>query len=93
MNPSIKRHLELEIKTLQNAPRDVDKLERLLRLKERQKEEAGAMTARNYVEYTSLTLVHNRLHFIIQIDEQTEKIMLNAIEPVKKNICVRLFTE
>jgi hypothetical protein len=51
MNHAIKRHLELEIKTLQNAPRDVDKLERLLRLKERQKEEAGPMTARNYVEY------------------------------------------
>jgi hypothetical protein len=40
MNPAIKRHLELVIKTLQNAPRDVEKLERLLRLKERQKEEA-----------------------------------------------------
>jgi hypothetical protein len=34
------RHLELEIKTLQNAPKDVDKLERLLQVKQRQKEEA-----------------------------------------------------
>jgi hypothetical protein len=51
MNPAVKKHFELQIKMLQNAPRDVDKLERLLRLKERQKEEAGAMTARNYVEY------------------------------------------
>jgi hypothetical protein len=40
INPVMKRHLELEIKTLQNAPRDADKLERLLRLKEREKEEA-----------------------------------------------------
>jgi hypothetical protein len=38
MNPATKKHLELEIKTLQNAPRDPDKLERLLKLKERQKE-------------------------------------------------------
>jgi hypothetical protein len=40
MNPAIKRHFELEIQTLQNAPRDVDKLERLLKVKQRQKEEA-----------------------------------------------------
>jgi hypothetical protein len=30
INPVMKRHLELEIKTLQNAPRDLDKLRRLL---------------------------------------------------------------
>ncbi|MFL6488409.1 MAG: hypothetical protein ACJ70V_02185 [Nitrososphaera sp.] len=29
MNPATKRHLELQIKTLQNAPRDPEKLERL----------------------------------------------------------------
>jgi hypothetical protein len=40
INPAIKRHLELEIKTLQNAPRDPEKLEQLLKRKERQKEEA-----------------------------------------------------
>jgi hypothetical protein len=40
INPVIKSHLELEIKTLQNAPRDADKLRRLLELKQRQKEEA-----------------------------------------------------
>ena len=35
MNPVIKKHLELEIKTLlQNAPKDADKLERLLKAKE-----------------------------------------------------------
>jgi hypothetical protein len=38
MNPAMKRHLELEIKTLlQNAPRDPEKLEQLLKIKERQK--------------------------------------------------------
>jgi hypothetical protein len=36
----MKRHLELQIKTLQNAPTDADKLRRLLEVKQRQKEEA-----------------------------------------------------
>jgi hypothetical protein len=40
MNPVMKKHLELQIKTLQNAPRDADKLRRLLKAKQRQKEEA-----------------------------------------------------
>ena len=40
MSPPIKRHLELEIKALQNAPTDADKLERLFQVKQRQKEEA-----------------------------------------------------
>ena len=38
INPVMKRHLELEIKTLQNAPRDEDKLRELLRLKEKENE-------------------------------------------------------
>ena len=40
LSPIMKRHLELEIKTLQNAPRDADKLRRLLQIKQRQKDEA-----------------------------------------------------
>jgi hypothetical protein len=40
MSPPMKKHLELEIKTLQNARRDADKLERLLQVKQKQKEEA-----------------------------------------------------
>jgi hypothetical protein len=40
LSPPQKRHLELEIETLQNAPRDAEKLERLLKAKQRQKEEA-----------------------------------------------------
>jgi hypothetical protein len=40
INPAVKRHLELEIRTLQNAPRHADKLRRLLETKQRQKEEA-----------------------------------------------------
>jgi hypothetical protein len=36
----VNERFKLQIKTLQNAPREPDKLERLLGLKERQKEEA-----------------------------------------------------
>ena len=36
----MKRHFELEIETLQNAPRDAAKLRKLLELKQRQKQEA-----------------------------------------------------
>jgi hypothetical protein len=36
VNQALKRHLELQIKTLQNAPRAVDKLERILKSKEQQ---------------------------------------------------------
>jgi hypothetical protein len=41
INPALNKHFKLQIKTLQNAPRrDADdKLERLLKLKERQKEQ------------------------------------------------------
>jgi hypothetical protein len=39
INPIMKKHLELEIRTLQNAPRDAEKLRKLLELKQRQKEE------------------------------------------------------
>jgi hypothetical protein len=40
LSPPQRRHLELEIKTLRNAPRDAEKLEKLLKAKQRQKEEA-----------------------------------------------------
>jgi hypothetical protein len=40
LNPVMRRHLELEIRTLQNAPRDAKKLRKLLEVKQRQKEEA-----------------------------------------------------
>ena len=33
LNPVMKKHLELEIRTLENAPRDADKLRRLLEIK------------------------------------------------------------
>jgi hypothetical protein len=43
------------------------------------------MTARNYVESISLTVVHDKLHFIIiHIDEnELKKIKVNVKEPFK----------
>ena len=38
MSPPMKKHLELELKTIQNAPRDPEKLERFLKAKRRQRE-------------------------------------------------------
>jgi hypothetical protein len=43
INPAAKKHFELQIRTLQNAPRDVNKLERIIEAKERQREEDEAM--------------------------------------------------
>jgi hypothetical protein len=40
MSPPLNRRLQLEIRTLLNAPRDAAKLRRLLEVKQRQKEEA-----------------------------------------------------
>ena len=39
-SPPVNEHFKLQIKILQNAPKDLDKLERLLKAKARQKEEA-----------------------------------------------------
>ena len=39
-SPTVNEHFKLQVKTLQNAPRDPDKLERLLKIKRRQKEES-----------------------------------------------------
>jgi hypothetical protein len=54
-SPPVNEHFKLQIKTLQNSPRDPDKLERLLKVKRRQQEEEEAMhiedTARYYNFY------------------------------------------
>ena len=38
INPAVKKHSELEIKTLQNASRDAAKLRKILEVKQRQKQ-------------------------------------------------------
>jgi hypothetical protein len=37
INPAIKRHLELEVETLENPSRDADKLRQLLKVKQRER--------------------------------------------------------
>ena len=43
-SPPVNEHFKLQIKTLQNAPRDAEELERLLKRKERQKEQEAIYT-------------------------------------------------
>jgi methyl coenzyme M reductase beta subunit len=59
MSPPMKRHLELEIKILENAPRDADKLRKLLQVKQKQKDEAMHMedTQRLVTEIEMLKVV------------------------------------
>jgi hypothetical protein len=63
----MKRHFELEIETLQNAPRDEGKLRKLLKLKERENEEARHIedTQRLVTEIEMLKVV---LHLISRVN-------------------------
>jgi hypothetical protein len=45
----MKRHFELEIETLQNAPRDEAKLRELLKLKEKENEQEAIKARRDYM--------------------------------------------
>ena len=65
MGPHQKRHLELQIKTLETAPRDAEKLERVLKAKRRQKEEAMHIedTQRLVTEIEMLKVV---LYFVMR---------------------------
>jgi hypothetical protein len=54
----VNEHFKLQIKTLQNAPRDPENLERLLKVKERQKEEAM------YMEDTQQRLVTEEIEML-----------------------------
>jgi hypothetical protein len=71
MSPPKKQHLELEIKTLQNAPRDLKKLERLLKVK-RQKEEAMHIEVTEILvkEIEMLKVV---LYLVCRKDRETER--------------------
>jgi hypothetical protein len=63
INLAIKRHLELEIKTLKNAPRDAGKLRLILEVNQRKMEEAM------HIEDIQRLITENRLkclrlHFV-----------------------------
>ena len=66
MGPPQKRYLALQIKTLEKAPRDAEKLERFLKAKRRQKEEAMYIedTQRLVTEIEMLKVVHRGTHLL-----------------------------
>ena len=69
-NPIINEHFELQIKTLQNAPRDPGKLERLLKAKERGTEEGnvhGGHTERLVTEQIEML---KRLYFVFSDEKR-----------------------
>jgi hypothetical protein len=68
-----KRHFQLQIETLQNAPRDVSKLQQIIKAKERENEEARHIyeTERLVSEIEMLKLV---LCLVIRSEEKKEKI-------------------
>ena len=43
INPAIKKHFELQIKTLQTAPRDVGKLSQIIKEKEKRRDDDTSM--------------------------------------------------
>ena len=72
MSPTIKKHLDLETKTLQNVPRDADKPRYLLQVKQRQKEEAMHIedTERLVTEIEMLKVVS---YLVCRKDRKREK--------------------
>ncbi len=71
MSPPMKRHLELEIKILQNAPRDADKLRRLLQVKQRQKEEAMYIADTQRL-VTEIEMLKVELYLVCHKDRERE---------------------
>ncbi len=74
LNPAMKRHFELEVETLQNAPRDEGKLRELLKLKELQNEQATHIedTQRLVTEIEMLKVV---LH-LVTIKKESKKLAI-----------------
>jgi hypothetical protein len=64
MSPALKRHLKLQIKIAQNAARDPDKLERLLKVKQRQKQEAMDIENTPQVRHREIELLKVVLYLV-----------------------------
>jgi hypothetical protein len=64
MSPPMKRHLELQIKTLKTAPRDADKLKQLLKSKQRQKEEEAIYIEDTQRLVTEIEMLKVVLHLV-----------------------------
>ncbi len=70
LSPPQKRHLELEIKTLQNAPRDAEKLEKLLKAKQRQKEEEAMHIEDTQRSVTEIEMLKVILYLVSRREEE-----------------------
>jgi hypothetical protein len=64
INPAMKRHYELEIKTLQNAPRDEGKLRELLKLKEKENDEEATQIEDTQRLVTEIEMLKVVLHLV-----------------------------
>ena len=65
-NPAINRHLELGIRTLQTAPRDEEKLTQLLKVKEREKEEAMHIEDIQRLVTEEIEILNVVLHLVVR---------------------------
>jgi hypothetical protein len=64
INPATKRHFELEIETLQNAPRDEDNLRQLLKLKEKENEQEATHIEDTQRLVTEIEMLKVVLHLV-----------------------------
>jgi hypothetical protein len=65
----VNEHFILQIKTLQNAPIDPDKFERLLKIKERQNEEARHIEETQWL-VTEIKMLRTVLHLVSREQKQ-----------------------
>jgi F0F1-type ATP synthase delta subunit len=84
INPVMKRHLELEIKTLQNAPTDEGKLRELLELKEKENEQKKQLILKilKKVSYREIEMLKVVLFLVCRNrrrKEQEEKEVISEI--------------
>ena len=79
MSPPMKKHLELEIKTLENAPRDAEKLERLLKTKRRQKEEAMLMEDTQRLVTEEIEIFRNRIVVLLPYHSFTSETFFKIV--------------
>ncbi len=70
-SPATNRHFDLQIKTLQNAPRDSDKLQALLKLKEREKQQKVADMEHTQRLVTEIEMLKVALYLVSRGKDRT----------------------
>jgi hypothetical protein len=85
MSPPMKKHLELQIRTVEYAPRDTDELERLLKAKRRQKEEEAMLIKDTQRLVTEIEMLRIVLHLAIRKGEIIASPLLGKSSLSKKD--------